>query len=105
VKRDSRVKLFKLYLATVLAIFALLDNITTILAISVGAKEMNPIVYPFLDNALLFTAFTIAKVFLAFIIVYRYVEPRTIDIIIYSAVLFIFVRAVIINIFNYFMLR
>jgi len=102
-KADSRakLKLFKLYLATVLAVAALLDNITTILAISVGAREMNPIVYPFLDNIYLFTLFTVVKVFLAFIVVYRYIEPRTMDIIIYSTILFIFVRATLLNILNY----
>jgi len=103
-RADSRAKLFKLYLALIIAVFALADNITTWLAVSAGAKEMNPIVYPFLDNIYLFTLFTIAKVFLAFIVVYRYIEPRAIDLIVYSTILFIFVRATLLNILNYIML-
>jgi len=101
---DTKLKLFKLYLAVILAVFALLDNATTWLAVSAGAIEVNPIVYPFLGNIHLFALFTAAKVLICFFVVYRYIEPKLVDILAYSAVLFVFVRAAVINILNYIIL-
>jgi hypothetical protein len=87
-------------LAAILAAAALLDNITTVLALQRGAREANPIVAVFTANLFLFAAFTIAKVFLSFYAVYKTFSKSVTWIVIYVAVLTIFIRAAIINTLN-----
>jgi len=89
-------------LASILAAVALLDNITTVLAIERGAVETNPIVSLFLQNMLIYSVFTAVKIFLCFYVVYKTFSKSRTWIAIYSIVLAIFVRATVINALNAF---
>ena len=83
-----------------LALLALLDNVTTMFALGRGAVEANPIVSPFTANAIMFAVFTAVKVFLAFYLTYKTFSTSVMWIAIYVAVATIFTRATIINIMN-----
>ena len=96
-ERHSRAKLV---LSTFLALLALLDNVTTIVALSRGAVETNPIVSLFTANIVVFALFTIVKVFLAFYITYKTFSTSVTWIAIYAIVATVFARAVITNIVN-----
>jgi len=79
----------------------LADNVTTWLAISKGAVELNPIVAPFLSSPGLWWGFTVFKV----VVLYwvgksldlRYPE----DIIMYAVLMFFFARATVVNLLNW----
>jgi len=90
----------RLILATALAAAALLDNVTTVLALQRGAREANPIVAVFTANQILFTVFTAVKTLLAFYIAYKTFSKSVAWTAIYTAVLATFIRAAIINILN-----
>ena len=96
-ERHSRAKLI---LSAFLALLALLDNITTVFALSRGAVETNPIVSLFTANIVVFAVFTIVKVFLAFYLTYKTFFTSVTWIAIYIALAVIFARATIINIMN-----
>jgi hypothetical protein len=87
-------------LALILSTAALIDNITTVFALQRGAVEANPFVAIFTSNSILFAVFTVAKVFLAFYVVYETFSKSVTWIAIYAAVLTLFIRASIINILN-----
>ena len=90
----------RLILASTLAAAALLDNVTTVLALQRGAVETNPLVAIFTANLFLFTVFTAVKVFLAFYVVYKTFSKSVTWIAIYSIVLAVFIRAAITNTLN-----
>jgi len=96
----ERLSRAKLLLSILLALLALLDNATTIVALSRGAVETNPIVSLFTANVLLFALFTVVKVFLAFYLTYRTFSTSVTWIVIYVALAVMFARAIAINIMN-----
>jgi hypothetical protein len=97
--RICRAKL-KLVFSLILALLALLDNVTTVLALERGAVELNPIVSFFTTDTLLFALFTAVKVFLAFYVTYKTFSTSVTWIAIYVAVATVFARATVINIMN-----
>ncbi len=86
--------------ALTLSAAGLLDNITTHYALVSGARELNPIVYLFTNNTLLFTIFTIAKTIILFTVAYTLNYNSKKDKIIYYTLLAIFTQAVILNTVN-----
>lgn len=86
--------------AGVLALAALLDNVTTWVALENGAVEVNPLVKPFTVNPYLFAFFTVVKAMLAFLIVHQAYENTLRFKISYLAVLALFLNATVLNILN-----
>lgn len=93
----------RFFLSLLLALFAAIDNVTTWIAVSHGAHEINPISSLFLFNIVTWTIYTIAKVLLTFIVAYR-IYGATGWIYIYIAISAIFIQASITNIFNFYRL-
>jgi hypothetical protein len=93
-------KKLRLALASALAVAALADNVTTIIAVGKGAAELNPIVALFLKDTLVYAIFTAFKVFLCFFVAYKTFSPSKTWLLLYSAVLAVFARATIINALN-----
>ena len=91
----------RIILAILAASIMLLDNITTWLVISSGGGEKNPIVAFFLQDSFSYILFTYIKVFVAGVLTYYYVRTKK-DAIFWGLVMMIFVRAIYINIMNYF---
>jgi hypothetical protein len=83
-----------------LAVIGLLDNITTVTAISRGAYELNPLVNIFLSSYELYTLFTIVKCAILYIVASKLNLRNKLDMIIYIVLVVIFVRAIIINVIN-----
>jgi hypothetical protein len=98
--RTNREEKARLILAAILAAAALLDNVTTVLALQRGAVEANPLVAVFTANLFLFSIFTAVKVSLAFYAVYKTFSKSVAWIAIYTIVLAVFIRATIINTIN-----
>jgi hypothetical protein len=84
----------------ILSVIGLLDNVTTLTAISNGAYELNPIVQPFLSSLELFIMFTIFKCVIMYYVGSKLDLSKKLDLIIYVVILVFFVRAVILNILN-----
>ncbi|MEM3964814.1 MAG: DUF5658 family protein [Thermofilaceae archaeon] len=85
----------------ILAITALLDNVTTFYALQAGARELNIIVDFFARDMYLFIVFTIAKVFLCYYIPAVTYENTLRFKVIYFAVLALFINATVSNALNY----
>jgi len=87
------------YLALFTAIVLLLDNLTTIIAVSRGAVESNPIIALMLGNSIVYALFTAFKVSLGYYLTYKYVNDK-VSLAAWAVVLFFFLRAVVINVMN-----
>jgi hypothetical protein len=77
-------------LALILAILGITDQVTTWLATSVGAYELNPLIAPFLSNPFSFIVLTILKTLFIFTVAYFSKYNKPIDYIIYLFIVFIF---------------
>ena len=94
----------RLTLGLLTSIVLLLDNITTWLAVDAGAVEVNPLVQQFLGTAFVWVLFTIAKAVTGFCITYYSIRD-TRGLLVWVVVLYFFVRAVLINTYNYLVLQ
>jgi len=79
----------------------LADNVTTWLAVSKGAVELNPVVAPFLASPYLWTAFTAFKVAVLYWAGKTLNLRKPADTIIYSVLMLFFVRATVVNMLNW----
>jgi len=84
-----------------LALVGLADNVTTWLAVSKGAVELNPIVAPFLASPYLWAAFTVFKVVVLYWVGKALNLRKPVDTIIYSILVFFFARATVVNVLNW----
>ncbi len=91
----------RLALAIIASTIMVLDNTTTIFAISHGAHEINPIVKLFLSSTPSWILFTAVKMAIAFALTYMFVKTK-IDLIIWLAVMAFFINAIITNLVNAF---
>lgn len=87
-------------LAWTTLVILLLDNVTTILAVQAGARELNPLVAPFLASPWLWALFTIIKALAGYWIALRYVKDAG-SVIAWAFVMYFFLRAAIINTLNF----
>jgi len=87
------------HLALFTAIVLLLDNLSTIVAVSRGAVELNPIIALMLGNSVVYALFTAFKVSLGYYLTYKYVNDK-VSLIAWTVILFFFLRAVVINVMN-----
>lgn len=83
-----------------LATAALADNLTTIAAVQAGAREVNPLVAPFLVHPALFAAFTVAKCLLCYYAAAKAFENSAKYKLVYYAVLLLFAQAAVRNTVN-----
>jgi len=86
-------------LALFTAAVLLLDNLTTLVAVSRGVVEANPLVSFMLQSSIVYALFTAFKVAVGYYLTYRYVNNKT-SLAVWAVVLFVFLRAVVINIIN-----
>jgi hypothetical protein len=87
-------------LALTAAIAAALDSMSTYLAVSSGAVELNPIVALFLQDLALYVSFAIVKSWIVYIIFTR-MNIRFFNLAAWAAITYLFLRASLINMINY----
>lgn len=90
------------WLALIAAVVTYIDSLTTYIAVRFGAVELNPIVSLFLANDWLYSLFASLKSSLALTVTY-YVFREGIDFrgaAVFAIVMFLFIRAIIINMIN-----
>jgi len=84
-----------------LALAGLADNVTTWLAVSRGAVELNPVVAPFLSSPGLWWLFTAFKCSALYLAGKALNLRKPADTIIYSVLVFFFARATVVNVLNW----
>ena len=87
-------------LALTAAIAAALDSITTYLAVSSGAVELNPLVAFFLQDLTLYISFAIVKSWIVYIIFTR-MSIKFFNLAAWAVITYLFLRASLINMINY----
>ena len=84
-----------------LALVGLADNVSTWLAVSKGAVELNPLVAPFLSSPGLWWGFTVFKVVVLYWVGKALNLRKPADTVIYSVLVFFFARATVVNMLNW----
>lgn len=87
-------------LALVAAIAAAIDSISTYLAVSAGAIELNPLVAFFLQDLVLYASFAIVKSWIVYA-VFTKMNIKFFSIAAWAAITYLFLRASLINMLNY----
>lgn len=88
-------------LAIALATVATLDNATTWLAVSRGARELNPIISLLLNDVVVWWLFTVGKAVLSYVLVKKTYNENTWWFLGYAVVFTLFARATVVNFLNY----
>ena len=83
------------------ALIGLADNLTTILALSRGAVETNPLVAPFTQSLAVFAVFTVAKCAILYLVGKSLNLRKTVDLAIFAVLFAVFLQATAVNIANW----
>jgi hypothetical protein len=84
-----------------LALVGLADNVSTVLALSGGATEANPLVAPFTQDPALFAAFTVAKCAVLYLVGKSLNPRKAADLLVLAILLAVFLQATAINVANW----